>query len=111
MMIQWSPLAQGKLARPYEETGKTARSSNTAPLPETDKEIINRVEEVAKKRQWKMSQVALAWSMRKGISSPIIGFSKVERMDEALEIRGKELSDDEVQYLEEPYLPKQVSGF
>ena len=111
MLLQWSPLAQGKLARPFHETGNTIRSSNVSALPEADKKIIGRVEEVAKNKGWKMSQVALAWSIKKGISSPIIGFSKIERMDEALAIQGKELDDEDIKYLEEPYAPKQVSGF
>lgn len=57
-----------------------------------------------------MSHVALSWLKSKGISSPIIGFSKVERIDEALETRGKELTQEEVKYLEEPYVPKNIIG-
>lgn len=72
-------------------------------------QIIGRVEEVAKKHDWKMSQVALAW-VNKRIASPIIGFSKVERMDEALEVRGKELTEEEEKYLEELYQSQAVRG-
>ena len=57
-----------------------------------------------------MSQVALAWQHYRGTSSPIIGFSSVSRMDEALEARGKVLTDEEVKYLEECYVPKNVYG-
>ena len=57
-----------------------------------------------------MSHVALAWLAFKGISSPICGFSNVARMDEALEARGKELSEEEVRWLEEGYVPKNVFG-
>ena len=57
-----------------------------------------------------MSQVALAWLDYKGISSPIIGFSKVERIDEALETKGKTLTEEEVRFLEEDYVPKNVMG-
>lgn len=56
-----------------------------------------------------MGQVALAW-INKRISSPIIGFSSVERIDEALGVRGKTLTDEEEKYLEELYVPKVVSG-
>ena len=100
----------GKLARPHQEMGSTARSASVSPLTEADTKIISRVEELAKKKGWKMSQVALAWSMSKGISSPIIGYSKVERIDESLEIKGKELSPEDIAYLEEGYLPKNISG-
>lgn len=57
-----------------------------------------------------MSHVALAWLQQKGISSPICGFSNIERMDEALEARGKTLTGEEVKYLEEEYVPKNVLG-
>lgn len=52
-----------------------------------------------------MSQVALAW-INKRISSPIIGFSSIERIDEAIEVRGKTLTEEEEKYLEELYQPK-----
>jgi aryl-alcohol dehydrogenase-like predicted oxidoreductase len=56
-----------------------------------------------------MSQVALAW-INKRISSPIIGFSSIERIDEAIEVRGKTLTAEEEKYLEELYVPKVISG-
>ena len=56
-----------------------------------------------------MSQVALAW-INKKISSPIIGFSSVNRIDEAIEVRGKTLTEEEEKYLEELYQPKAISG-
>jgi len=76
---------------------------------EEDREIIRRVEEVAEKKGWKMSHVALAW-INKRISSPIIGFSSVERMDEALEGNGKGLTEEEEKYLEEPYTARPILG-
>lgn len=56
-----------------------------------------------------MSHVALAW-LNKRITSPIIGFSSVERIDEALDIRGKALTEEEEKYLEELYMPRAVEG-
>ena len=56
-----------------------------------------------------MSQVALAW-LDKRIASPIIGFSSTDRIDEAIEVRGKTLTDEEEKYLEELYVPKAISG-
>lgn len=72
--------------------------------------IVRRVQEVAEKKGWKMGQVALAW-INKRVSSPIIGFTSVEEMDEALGARGKVLSEDEESYLEELYEPRPVIGF
>lgn len=56
-----------------------------------------------------MSQVALAW-LNKRISSPIIGFSSVERLEEACEVRGKELTAEEEKYLGELYQPRAIIG-
>jgi aryl-alcohol dehydrogenase-like predicted oxidoreductase len=56
-----------------------------------------------------MSHVALAW-INKRVSSPIIGFSSVARMEEALDARGKELTEEEEKYLEELYVPVNISG-
>ncbi len=76
---------------------------------EVDQKIIGRVQELAEKKGWKMGHVALAW-INKRITSPIIGFSSVERMDEALDARGKGLTDEEEKYLEELYVPKPIQG-
>ena len=107
-LIPWGPLSQGSLARPVGGSG-TTRSAGKQQLGDTDSEIIGRVEELARKKGWKMSHVALAW-VNKRISSPIIGFSSVERMDEALGIKGRELTVEEEKYLEELYKPKAVIG-
>lgn len=56
-----------------------------------------------------MSQVALTW-LSKHVTSPIIGFSSVERLDEALSMRGKELTPEEELYLEEVYRPREIEG-
>ena len=109
--MQWAPLDRGHLARPYEEYGKSERSKEDPKdgLSEVDVKTIQRVQELAEKKGWKMSQVALAW-VNKRISSPIIGFSSVKRIDEACEARGKRLTDEEEKYLEELYQPKTIQG-
>ncbi|OCK84051.1 aldo-keto reductase-like protein [Lepidopterella palustris CBS 459.81] len=115
-LVPWAPLCRGHLARPASEFGNTVRSAGEKENPhfttghlENDKKIVERVEELAKKRGWKMSHVALAW-INKRITSPIIGFSTVERIHEALEIRGKTLTDEEEKYLEELYEPREIQG-
>ncbi|KAI1467083.1 Aldo/keto reductase [Daldinia caldariorum] len=115
-LIPWAPLCRGHLARPPADFGSTERSKiekDTSPgshgTVEPDLTIIKRVQETADKKGWKMSHVALAW-INKRVTSPIIGFSSVARLDEALEARGKVLTDEEEKYLEELYQPKQISG-
>ncbi|KAK7984777.1 Aldo-keto reductase dtxS3 [Apiospora saccharicola] len=115
-LIPWAPLCRGHLARPPSNFGNTDRSKiekESSPgshgTVEPDLTIISRVQEIAKKRDWTMSNVALAW-INKRVSSPIIGFSNINRIDEALSARGKTLSDEEELYLEELYQPKPITG-
>lgn len=111
-LIPWGPLHAGMLARPIEGHGSTDRSKSKAEATTQEKQIVGRVEEIAKKRGWSMGTVAIAWMLnaRRGVTSPIIGFSSVNRIDQALEIRGKSLTDEEMDYLEEPYIPVAVQG-
>ncbi|XXH05179.1 hsp90 co-chaperone Cdc37 [Hypoxylon texense] len=115
-LIPWAPLCRGHLARPPSDFGTTKRSKiekDTSPgthgTVEPDLTIIARVLEIARKRGWNMSHVALAW-INKRVTSPIIGFSSIRRIDEALAARGKTLTDEEEAYLEELYQPKQIAG-
>lgn len=107
-LIPWAPLAGGALARKPEAHGQTERSKGNE-LGEVDRKIVERVAELAEKKGWTPSQVALAW-VNKRISSPIIGFSSVHRIDEALSARGKTLTEEEEKYLEELYQPKNIVG-
>ncbi|CZT42938.1 related to aryl-alcohol dehydrogenases [Rhynchosporium secalis] len=111
-LIPWAPLCRGHLARPLSALGSTTRSApeKEKGLSDEDNKTIQRVQEIAEKKGWKMSHVAMAW-INKRVSSPIIGFSTVERLDELIGIRGKTLTEDEEKYLEELYVPKANSGF
>jgi len=112
-LIPWGPLSAGQLARPAS-TADTARAESTkaigfmSDLEPFEKEILSRVEKVAKDKGWKMSQVALAWINDK-VASPIVGFSSPERMEEAI-IPGYKLTQEEIKYLEEPYQPRKIKG-
>ncbi|KAF8647253.1 hypothetical protein AX16_006821 [Volvariella volvacea WC 439] len=112
-IIPWAPLGAGTLARPVG-ANSTTRSDyvrGTAMdrrLSQSDEVIINRVEELSKKYGRKMSQIALAWTAKK-ITSPIVGLSSTDRLEESL-IGGFELTDEDVKYLEEPYEPRPIRG-
>jgi len=113
-LIPWAPLYRGHLARPSssEDTDRSAATKNHSMFKDgtgPDISIIKRVEELATKHGWKMSQVALAWIIQKG-TIPIVGFSNLGRLDEAVDVKGKTLTDEEMKYLEEPYQPKPVIG-
>ncbi|ESK87576.1 aldo-keto reductase [Moniliophthora roreri MCA 2997] len=111
-IIPWAPVAGGQLCRPIGMESQRSESLKGSPWArqptEADKEVVKRVEEVAKKRGKTMTRVALAWVNAK-IDSPIVGISSIERMEENI-ITGFELNEEELKYLEEPYEPKPVRG-
>jgi aryl-alcohol dehydrogenase-like predicted oxidoreductase len=115
-LIPWSPIARGVLTRPYgqsshrEQTDRFLQNLIKARETETDRTIVSRVEEVAKKKGVNMAAVATAWSVAKGMI-PIIGMNSEKRIEEAVENVKLKLTEEEMKYLEEPYLPKQVAGY
>lgn len=115
--IPWSPIARGVLARPYADRSSTRETTDTFLTfirdghNEVDKTIIDRVEEVARKRDVSMATVATAWVLSKPLVNPIIGLSSKERIDETVKVIKFQLLESEIKYLEEPYLPKNVAGY
>lgn len=117
-IIPWSPLARGFLAGNREpgDLGDTQRAKTDdfaqhMYYRETDFEVVDRVVEVAEKFQVTPAQIALAWMLHKpAITSPILGFSKLNHLDEAVAALDIKLSGEEIQYLEEPYQPHPVLG-
>jgi versiconal hemiacetal acetate reductase len=117
-LVPWSPVARGALTRPFQSRETPREKSDNwlkvlvrSQEGKVDEEIINRVEEVAKKMEKSMAQVAIAWCLSKKDVCPIVGLSKKERMDEAVEACKIKLSEEDIKYLEEPYLPKKRSGY
>ncbi|PVH78803.1 aldo/keto reductase [Cadophora sp. DSE1049] len=113
-LIPWAPLCRGHLARPPTEFGSTPRSMlersnspNSHGIQEPDISIVKRVMEIAEKHGWPMAHVALAW-INKRVTSPIIGFSSVDRLEQAIGACGKVLTMGEEKYLENLYQPKAV---
>jgi aryl-alcohol dehydrogenase-like predicted oxidoreductase len=99
-IIPWGPIAGGHLCRPVGVQTTRAQGGFRANKSEADKAIIGRVEEVAKKVGRSMAQVALAWAQA-NCTSPIVGISSIERLDE--NILGEfKLSEEDRKYLEEP---------
>ena len=117
-VLPWSPLARGLLAGSRTSTGeKRTQRANTDPFidslyrPEMDFPVIDRVTEVANDRGVAPAQVALAWLLHKpGVTAPIVGSTKLAHVEDALAAEALSLSDDEIERLEEPYVPHAVSG-
>ncbi len=117
-LVPWSPVARGALTRPYQSRDSTREKTDPylkalirSREDKADEEIINRVEEVAKKLDKSMAQVAIAWCLSKKDVCPIVGLSKKERMDEAVEACKIKLEEEDIKYLEEPYIPRKRQGY
>ena len=121
-LIPWSPIARGALARPFSDRS-TKREKTDAYLNhlirskenEIDKQIISRVEELAKKHGVSMTTIATAWCLSKDKVNPIIGLSSKERIDQAVDAvkfaSSGNLSKGDIDYLEEGYAPKERQGY
>jgi 1-deoxyxylulose-5-phosphate synthase len=117
-VIPWSPLARGFLAgnRSRAKADETTRSKTDAYAhnmyyEDSDFTVVDRVEEIAKKHGCSMAQIALAWMLHKpGITSPIIGASKMYQLDEAVAALAIKLDAEEMTYLEGAYIPHAVLG-
>ena len=115
-VIPWSPLARGRLARPWgEHTPRIGSDVFGATLfantEENDKQVAQALAEVATQRGASRASVALAWLLRKpGVTAPIVGASKPGHYDDALAALELQLSDAEVAALEAPYRPHAVVG-
>jgi len=116
-VLPWSPLARGKLTRPWGET--TARSSSDkvmeslyANTEENDAAIAQRLAQVAEDKGVTRAQVALAWLLSKpAVTAPIIGASRAEQFDDLVRAVDVTLSEAEIAALEEVYQPHQAVGF
>jgi 1-deoxyxylulose-5-phosphate synthase len=113
-VIPWSPLARGKLTRPWDEatTRKETDDFGRILYRDEDRAIAERVLEVAAKRDLSPAQVALAWLLRNpSVTAPIVGVTKPSHLSDAIAAVDVDLDADEVSYLEEPYVPHTVAGF
>lgn len=110
-MIPWSPLARGRLTRPWgQETFRTETDLVTRKLykktEDAHRAVNGVVSEIAAARGVKMAQVALAWVLQKQpVTAPIVGVTKLGQLDDALGALDLELSPDEVARLEAHYQP------
>jgi aryl-alcohol dehydrogenase-like predicted oxidoreductase len=117
-VIPWSPLARGVLAGNRSRSGE--RRTTRAGSDEfadwlysqpTDFDVVDRVVEIAGERDVKPAQVALAWLLaRPGVTAPIVGATKLSHLSDALGALDVSLSPEEMQRLEEPYVPHPVLG-
>ncbi len=113
-MTPYSALASGRLSRHQGETSKRFQEDSYARFKydatsEADGKIIRRVEELAEKRGVSMTEISLAWLLTK-VTSPIVGATKLSHVDGAVKAVDLELTPDEINYLEELYVPHALAG-
>ncbi len=115
-VIPWSPLARGFLAgnRRAADKGDTERArtddfAHRLYYTDSDFKIVDRVVEVARRRGVSPAQIALAWLLhQEGVTAPIVGATKMEQLDQAIDAVDISLSEDERRELEELYQPHPV---
>lgn len=115
--IPYSPLASGRLTRDWSpESSLRAQTDRVAvskygSTEQTDRQIIERVAEIAEKHGCTRTQIALAWLLQKQpVTAPIIGATKTAHLEEAVGALSVKLTSEDAAYLEEPYIPHQVVG-
>jgi aryl-alcohol dehydrogenase-like predicted oxidoreductase len=116
-VIPWSPLARGRLARPWNT--KTGRSETDAygkklyhQTEESDEKIVDAVAAVSDARGVSRAQVALAWVAQQGaVTAPIVGATKPNHLDDAAAAVELVLTADELTQLEQNYVPHAIEGF
>jgi aryl-alcohol dehydrogenase-like predicted oxidoreductase len=112
--LPWSPLAKGRLARPWGE--HTPRFDHDPVgqrfFGDGDRAIVDAVQRIAEARGVSMAQVALAWVLKNPVvTAPIVGATKPHHLPDAVAAVEVDLTEDEVRALEEPYTPRLPAGF
>ena len=115
-MIPWSPLARGRLTRPWNSATDRTRTDDYgnklyAASEDADRRVVEQVGKIAAARGVAMAHVALAWMLQKPfISAPIVGASKARHLEDAMAALSLRLSATETAALEEPYVPHRIVG-
>ncbi len=114
----WSPLARGRLARPWSELPPTERAKTDGfaktlfeKTTDIDKPVIDRVQDIARERGVPAAHIAMAWLLHKPvITSPIVGATKPHHLEDAIASLSVKLSSEEMTRLEEIYQPHSATG-
>ncbi|MEF2979257.1 aldo/keto reductase [Subtercola sp. YIM 133946] len=116
-VLPWSPLARGRLTRPWgestfrDDTDKVS-AKVYAGTEQSDHAVVDAVASVAAARGVSRAQVALAWVRQQpAVTSPIVGATKTQHLDDAVASLALTLTSDELAALEAPYTPHTPTGF
>jgi aryl-alcohol dehydrogenase-like predicted oxidoreductase len=112
----YSPLASGRLTRDWSETTKRSETDQIAKAKydssaDADRLVVERVAEIAERQGVPRGHIALAWLLQKeSVAAPIIGATKISHLEDAVAATDVTLTQEEVTYLEEPYVPHRIVG-
>jgi 1-deoxyxylulose-5-phosphate synthase len=115
-VVPWSPLARGRLTRPWDtETARTRTDEYGNKMYEStieaDRRVVAQVAAIAAARGVTNAQVALAWVAQKPfVTAPIVGASKPHHLSDALAALTLHLEAAEIAKLEAPYVPHTIVG-
>jgi aryl-alcohol dehydrogenase (NADP+) len=112
-VIPWSPLARGRLTRPWDT--QTSRSETdefgSSLYRDDDAAVVDKVLALAEQRGVAPAQVALAWLLAQpAVTSPIVGVTQPEHLSDAVAAVDLELTDDELDGLGAGYVPRGIAG-
>ena len=113
-MTPYSALAGGRLSKHPGETSKRLEEDSYAKLKyddtaRQDQVIIDRVAELADKRGVSMTEISLAWLLTK-VTAPVVGATKLHHIQGAAKAVDLQLTEEEIRYLEEAYVPHKLVG-
>ena len=116
-VIPWSPLARGRLTRPWKSDNTLRRQTDAFDkklydaTEEVDRKVVDSVVEIATKRGVSPAQIALAWVLHNPVvTSPIIGATKPYQLDDAVAALSIKLTPEEVSAIESAYVPHARAG-
>jgi aryl-alcohol dehydrogenase-like predicted oxidoreductase len=117
-VIPWSPLARGRLTRPWQsattkrvETDSFGNKMYSA-TEDADRKVVEALGQLSEQRGIPRAQLALAWLLGKpGVTAPIVGATKPHHLEDAVGALNVKLTTEEVAALEAPYIPHPVLGF
>ena len=115
-LTPYSPLAAGRCSRPNWEADTLRSKTDEVAMrkydstEDMDRAISARIAELAQKHSATMTQITLAWHFAKGVASPVIGATKTKYLDDAAGAFKVSLTKEDVEYIDELYIPHKISG-
>ncbi|WP_326718905.1 aldo/keto reductase [Streptomyces sp. NBC_00243] len=112
-VLPWSPLARGRLTRDWDVVTARSRTDEYGKrlYQEGDREIVDAVARIAATREVPRARIALAWLLQQNtVTAPIIGATRPHHVEDAVAAVSVELTEKEIEELQQPYAPRAIRG-